>query len=83
MEKQAGVRVLWSQWCLAFLPLALPTVLASRLTVRWLYPPETIAQSPDCPSSLQRYQEAHGLPITGALDAAMHQALDVYAPGPR
>ena len=50
MEKQAGIHVLWSQWFLAFLPLALPTVLASWLTVRWLYPPETTAQPLDHPS---------------------------------
>jgi solute carrier family 13 (sodium-dependent dicarboxylate transporter), member 2/3/5 len=49
MEKQAGVHVLWSQWFLAFLPLTIPTILASWLTMRWLYPPET-TQPSDCAS---------------------------------
>lgn len=47
LEKQAGVHVLWSQWFLAFLPLALPTILTSWLTMRWLYPPETTTQPLD------------------------------------
>jgi solute carrier family 13 (sodium-dependent dicarboxylate transporter), member 2/3/5 len=47
MEKQTGVHVLWSQWFLAFLPLALPTILTAWLTMCWLYPPETAAQPPD------------------------------------
>jgi solute carrier family 13 (sodium-dependent dicarboxylate transporter), member 2/3/5 len=38
IEAQTGVQVLWSQWFLAFLPAVVPTVLASWLTVRWLYP---------------------------------------------
>jgi anion transporter len=50
MEKQAGIHVLWSQWFLAFLPLAIPTIFASWLTVRWLYPPETTVQPFDHPS---------------------------------
>jgi solute carrier family 13 (sodium-dependent dicarboxylate transporter), member 2/3/5 len=44
VEKQTGVTILWSQWFLAFLPLIIPTILASWLTMRWLYPPEPPSQ---------------------------------------
>lgn len=37
-EAQTGTRILWSQWFLAFLPAALLTIVASWLTIRWLYP---------------------------------------------
>jgi anion transporter len=51
IEKQTGVNILWSQWFLAFLPLMLPTIIASWLTMRWLYPPETPSQPFDHASS--------------------------------
>lgn len=40
IAEQTGVEVLWSQWFLAFFPLAIPTIMASWLTIRWLFPPE-------------------------------------------
>jgi di/tricarboxylate transporter len=51
VEKQTGVNILWSQWLLAFLPLIPLTILASWLTMRWLYPPETPSQPLDHGSS--------------------------------
>jgi anion transporter len=45
IAEQTGVRVLWSQWFIAFFPLALPTIVVSWLTIRWLYPPEALALS--------------------------------------
>ena len=51
VEKQTGVNILWSQWLLAFLPLIPLTILASWLTMRWLYPPETPSQPLDHRSS--------------------------------
>jgi anion transporter len=38
--EQTGIRVLWSQWFLAFLPVALLTIGACWLIIRWLYPAE-------------------------------------------
>jgi anion transporter len=40
IEAQTHTPVLWSYWCLAFLPALLGTVIACGLLVRWLYPPE-------------------------------------------
>jgi anion transporter len=40
IEAQAGIQVLWSQWFIAHIPAALITIVASWLTIRWLYPPE-------------------------------------------
>jgi anion transporter len=47
--EKVGIRVLWSQWFLAFVPLALLTLFTSWLVVRWLYPPETVVQSANHP----------------------------------
>ena len=40
IAEQTGIRVLWSQWFLAFLPIALLTIVACWLIIRWLYPAE-------------------------------------------
>jgi sodium-dependent dicarboxylate transporter 2/3/5 len=57
--EQTGVEVLWSQWFLAFFPLALLTIVASWLTIRWLFPPETSVSRPDQPA-LQETEHAPG-----------------------
>ncbi len=47
IEKMTGVRVLWGEWLLAFLPCSIATVLfAWWLTLR-LYPPEPTEFAPD------------------------------------
>ena len=47
IQKVGGVRVLWGEWLLAFLPCSIATVLfAWWLTLR-LYPPETTGCAPD------------------------------------
>jgi anion transporter len=51
MEEQTGLQVLWSQWLLAFLPAILLTILASWVTIRWLYPAE-IPETPGGPRYL-------------------------------
>jgi solute carrier family 13 (sodium-dependent dicarboxylate transporter), member 2/3/5 len=40
IAEQTGVQVQWSQWFLAFLPVALLTIGACWLIMRWLYPAE-------------------------------------------
>lgn len=50
IAERTGVQVLWSQWVLAFLPLVLPTIIIFWLTIRWLYPPESLTQSSTQPS---------------------------------
>jgi di/tricarboxylate transporter len=50
IAEQTGVQVLWSQWLLAFLPLILPTIITFWLTIRWLFPPDTLAHSQNQPS---------------------------------
>ena len=47
LDKQAEGQVLWSHWFLALAPLAIPTILASWLTIRWLSPPEPLVQPAD------------------------------------
>lgn len=47
IQKMSGVRVLWGEWLLAFLPCSIVTVVfAWWLTLR-LYPPERTACAPD------------------------------------
>jgi len=47
IQRVGGVRVLWGEWLLAFLPCSIATVLiAWRLTLRF-YPPERTAFAPD------------------------------------
>lgn len=47
IQKMGGVRVMWGEWLLAFLPCSIATVLfAWWLTLR-LYPPERTACAPD------------------------------------
>ena len=40
MESVGGVQVLWSQWLVAFLPIAIITILAAWLLTLKMYPPE-------------------------------------------
>ena len=47
IQKMSGIRVLWGEWLVAFLPCSIATVLfAWWLTLR-LYPPERTAFAPD------------------------------------
>jgi anion transporter len=45
IEARTGIHVWWSQWLVAFLPASVLTVVACYLTVRWLYPCETLLLS--------------------------------------
>ncbi len=40
IKEQTGIEILWSQWLLAFFPVALLSIPACWLTVLWLYPSE-------------------------------------------
>ncbi|HTI68037.1 MAG TPA: SLC13 family permease [Caulobacteraceae bacterium] len=42
IEKFGGVSISWSQWFVAFLPLALATILVCWRLTLWLFPPETV-----------------------------------------
>lgn len=59
IEKLAGVRVYWSEWLLAFLPVSALTVLAFWRLTMWLYPPEQ-STVPAAPSALRQGREADG-----------------------
>jgi anion transporter len=43
IEEQTGVRLLWSQWLVAYLPATLATIFASWFIIQRLYPAETKA----------------------------------------
>lgn len=45
IEGQTGEQILWSQWVMAFLPLMPLTLMAYWVTIRWLYPGETLTGS--------------------------------------
>jgi anion transporter len=41
VEELTGIQILWSQWFIAFLPVTILTIIASWLTILWLYPVDT------------------------------------------
>jgi anion transporter len=73
IEKFGGVRVLWSQWALAYLPCdIIVMIVAWRLTL-WMYPPET-ATLPGGSDYLQREIRAMGPWSAAEMRAALLMA---------
>ena len=72
---KAGIHVLWGQWFLAFVPLALLTLFTGWLLVCWLYPPETVARPSDHPA-------LHEEGRTRPLESGRVQSAGLDAPGP-
>jgi di/tricarboxylate transporter len=52
VEELTGIRILWSQWFFAFLPVAILTIIAAWLTILWLYPVDT-QERPEDQKALQ------------------------------
>ena len=47
IQKVSGIRVMWGEWLLVFLPCSIATVLFAWWLTLKLYPPETTACAPD------------------------------------
>lgn len=45
VRKAAGLEITWMEWCVGFLPVGIPLVLAVPLLVYWIYPPEIRASA--------------------------------------
>lgn len=62
VKKTTGIEITWSDWCLTFLPIGVPLVLALPWIVYRIYPPE-VRRSPEVPAWAARELAALG-PIT-------------------
>jgi len=60
IEEVGGVRVLYSQWFLAYLPCSILTILACWRIILWLYPPENAALAADTREYLKAQLETLG-----------------------
>src|SRR5262249_55676890 len=59
IERFGGVKVLWSQWALAYLPCDIIVMIVAWRLALWLYPPERVPL-PGGPDQLRREVDAMG-----------------------
>src|SRR5437762_5216991 len=76
IEQFGGVRVLWSQWALAYLPCDIIVMIVAWRLALWLYPPE-LASLPGGADYLRRESRAMGPWSNAEIRAALLMSLAV------